>query len=530
MSFDISKINQKHRDVIKSICNPISNVYKTLDYSKLNRQLDLLNDWKEKEGLGTIEATTGFGKTMLAIIAILRMNNSSPSYTTIVVVPNSNLYEDWCDPLIGYIRLFNLKNVRVFVVNSYTMNDRMYKCHLLILDEVHRYTNEDSEYFSTTLNITDYKYCMCLSATLDSDKRKFLEKYNLPIVGKITLAEAERNSWVSKSLIFNLSVELTSEDIPDFTKYNKRINKLMSCFDGDYELARACMSGENKKTKVRSLNLTLSGRGWREYVARSNGFNPVYDTKDHPFSPFNIKGKAFQLNWVTNKRKEFLYNAKNKYQTCLDVIKHLNYPKTIIFSETVEFATNLNKLLSNNGISSDEYHGQISSRVYHDHKVFATKTDKGYIDIHGKTYNTIYTLKKAYKGKLLELYSNKKLKKKIITDYNDDKINVLCTVKSLDEGFDSKKVGLAIIASGTSTPLRQIQRIGRAIRYVEGKTAYIVNLYVDDYEKEKGTVVKSQDLKWLISRQRGIPNSKINWVSNVKEINEKTANFKVVTL
>jgi superfamily II DNA or RNA helicase len=83
---------------------------------------------------------------------------------------------------------------------------------------------------------------------------------------------------------------------------------------------------------------------------------------------------------------------------------------------------------------------------------------------------------------------------------------VLCTARALDEGFDVRDIEVAVVCSATSKQRATIQRNGRALRFVEGKTAKIINLYI------KGT----QDETWLKRRQKGETN--IRWIENIDEI------------
>lgn len=53
---------------------------------------------------------------------------------------------------------------------------------------------------------------------------------------------------------------------------------------------------------------------------------------------------------------------------------------------------------------------------------------------------------------------------KILTDYRDNRYNVLLTTRMTDEGYNLPDIDLAIIFSGNSTDRQIIQRIGRVLR------------------------------------------------------------------
>ena len=96
-------------------------------------------------------------------------------------------------------------------------------------------------------------------------------------------------------------------------------------------------------------------------------------------------------------------------------------------------------------------------------------------------------------------YSSKmpaKKRQQALEQFNTGKARIINTARALDEGFDVPGVELAIISSGSSSPRQDVQRTGRAIRFVEGKVGYIVNLYMPD----------TQDEKWMRKRQKNSTN------------------------
>lgn len=221
-----------------SISGDIS-LTKKIDQSKLLRQLQIFQEFRRLKGKCYVEACTRFGKTMIAIIAIKRMTLKNSHATTNVIVPAEHLHNDWVKE-DGHINTFNLKNVNVYIVNSYVLSDIQWECDFLVLDEVHRYANNDSQYFSTTLRRTNYKYVLGLSATLDREKREFLANHGLNRAGIVTLQEAERKSWVAKHYMYNLELELTSKEDKEAYKLIQDIyDTTFEKFNRDWHLASA---------------------------------------------------------------------------------------------------------------------------------------------------------------------------------------------------------------------------------------------------------------------------------------------------
>src|SRR6185369_10903543 len=182
-----------------------------LDPIRLARQEKGFNLWRKgkeingitKPATGVLEYPTGFGKTYLIVLALRFMNEKHPDWFALGIVPTTKLYEDWMGYkdstgkfINGHIQNHNLKNVRIFVINTYVKH-KNWEADLLFIDEIHRICNEDSQFFSTTLNITKYKFLLGCSATLSKKEKEFLAKFNIPICDTITEQEAQSHGWIA---------------------------------------------------------------------------------------------------------------------------------------------------------------------------------------------------------------------------------------------------------------------------------------------------------------------------------------------
>ena len=94
----------------------------------------------------------------------------------------------------------------------------------------------------------------------------------------------------------------------------------------------------------------------------------------------------------------------------------------------------------------------------------------------------------------------KKEKEAALEQFRNDDINILCSTKALNQGFDIPNANTGIICGITSKSLSMIQRIGRLIRYQEGKIGNVYILYVEN----------SQEEKWLKNSVKTLDN--INWL------------------
>lgn len=107
-----------------------------------------------------------------------------------------------------------------------------------------------------------------------------------------------------------------------------------------------------------------------------------------------------------------------------------------------------------------------------------------------ETFSTVY-----HSGK------TKKQKEQALKEFRSGDKPVLCSTKALNQGFDVADATMAVICGLTSKSLTMIQRVGRIVRYQEGKVGQIFILYVKD----------SQEEKWLKSSVKNLDN--VTWLT-----------------
>ena len=98
-------------------------------------------------------------------------------------------------------------------------------------------------------------------------------------------------------------------------------------------------------------------------------------------------------------------------------------------------------------------------------------------------------------------YHSKKTKKQkelALDSFRDGSINVLCSTKALNQGFDVPDANMGIICGITSKSLSMIQRVGRLIRFKEDKIGEIIILYVADSQEEKWLKNAVKDLSNVV--------------------------------
>ena len=171
---------------------------------------------------------------------------------------------------------------------------------------------------------------------------------------------------------------------------------------------------------------------------------------------------------------------RNKNATAGDKQKAVMFYRAIrIRKQIVDFAENkINKF----------------KEIYEENKDKRILVFGGANDFTDKLCNSIAPNAMSYHSK-----KTKKQKELALESFKDGSINVLCSTKALNQGFDVPDANMGIICGITSKSLSMIQRVGRLIRFKEDKIGNIIILYVAD----------SQEEKWLKNAVKNLKN--INW-------------------
>ena len=476
-----------------------------INKDKLLRQVTIIDKWVESKGRGALLACTGFGKTWVGLFVIYFMNRLFPECKTNIIVPTKKLYDQW----LNYIDTFYLVNCNVYVVNTYTMSDKMHECDLLIPDETHYYLSDNARFFNKVISKTKYRFCLPLSATLDKKEKEILTKLKCPVIEEITLDEGIKRGYVSPFYLINFGITLSEREYGEYEKINEIHNSNYAKFnyfedpEHNYQLAMACTKGNNKKASVGGE--FMFAYQWRRWYALEMGWDDEDD--EHEWSPRSISQYAGLWIQATKKRKDYIFNHQSKIDASRKIIDLFNR-STIVFSESIDFSDKLDGLL---GEKSRVYHSKIQSKTVKQNEIKYRKTLKGAKVFASKVDGVIGTLTED--GYPITYSKDvkigvKKQKEENVALFELGKIDVLCTVKALNAGFDVEGIELGVITSGLSKWRDFIQRVGRAIRFVPGKTAIFIDMYIKN----------TKDEFLLKRRQSELKTVKPIWIDNFEKL------------
>lgn len=283
------------------------------------RQEECRQKWIKNKCVGTIVASTGFGKTRVGINCIKTVLAKYPSMKVIIIVPTLALKEQWSGIILDYKLSYNCE---VIVAN--TAIKHTYKCDILVVDEIHRCAAETLKYVFSTVG---YKYVLGLTATFErlDGKHELLKKY-CPVIDEITLIESQFQGWVSDYKEYQVILDV--DDISKYEEMDKEFTKHFEFFDFDWNLVSKCVGKFGPKYRAM----------YRDSICNMVGDNSIEKRKE----VFNqITYHATALMRIVQSRKSFINNHPKKIEIAQKIIKARANAKIITFSNSIAMAESI---------------------------------------------------------------------------------------------------------------------------------------------------------------------------------------------
>lgn len=453
-----------------------------IDENKLARQKLGVDLWFNNKCNGIFNYHTGVGKTFTAFLCIKRLETIQKG-VYVIAVPGKELEKQWKDKIKNSFPKNLVERIIVKTAHSLLLENLTYEVDTYIIDEIHEFSTEERE---KLLNKSIIKFTNFIGLTASADDKNFRKilKY-FKVIDTISAEEAKEKGYVAEFIEYNLGLHLTEKEKEAYKALTEIISKHLPKFQNNLDYAQKVLSGGKDQNGV-----YYSGAGWAWALAQKNGWKPNLNLNienhrliDNLWNPSNFIGYAKSLINAIRGRKNLLCNAKAKYNTVLELLNKFNNVKTIIFSESTDFADKVGKILNDNKHPTVVYHSNLKST-----KMASPKTGKFIV-----------------MGKI-------RLKKLALEKIKSGKARVLSTAKSLDRGLDVVDLRMGITASGTQNSTQYKQRNGRAGRKEEGIFADLPVLLINLY------IVDTQDEIWLENRQSKA-NHKPIVVNSVEEIN-----------
>ena len=443
---------------------------------------------------------TGLGKTLIALMLTIERMKQFPGEKVLMLAPTKplveqhlNSFKEHLPDLFGDIQMFtgelNAQKRKkiwqtadiIFSTPQCIANDLKKKLYdlkevcLLVEDEAHRcvknydYNYVAQEYLKQSMN----PRVVGLTASPGGDLKKIKE-----ICKNLSINEVElrtRESLDVEKYLQELTFNKIEVSFPkDFEEIRSLLNRLLRGYLDSLKLG-GFLHGPENKIALLELQKKLSSQLARNFKSRSS------------YVAISDCAQAIKLSHAlelleTQTLESFFKYLKNLYEQATKN-QSKGVVKLVARKEFTIIYTLTNELLTRN-----IEHPKIQKTIEliqnrQDSKTIIFTQFRDTASIIAKNLNKIPKIKaKIFVGqtKKQDTGLSQKEQKKIIEEFKENKINVLCATSIGEEGLDIPEVGSVIFYEPVGSAIRSIQRRGRTARLNKGELIILITKNTKD--------------------------------------------------
>ena len=429
-------------------------------------QQQAFENWKNNGQKGLFAMATGTGKTITALNCLLEIYKSKKYYKAIILVPTITLVEQWEKEC----RKFNFGNI-VKVCSKYS--NWKQDIDRLKLEEEFETSSDGVSY------IIIATYASFSKDVLFNEINSFRSK----TLGRTLFIADEAHNMGAKRILDKIQgiryarrIGLSATPERQFDdKGNKAISEFFcseSKYTFEYNMREAIENGALCRYYYYPHVVHLTDTEMVEYMRISDRLCKFFNNNSGTFTKYDDIVKRLLM-----KRKRVIHKAENKKEVFLSILQ-----------ERFKEKGNLKYTFV--------YVPEGSLPDYQTHEIFECAdylpddidTDR-LIDEYSLIVRSISdsTTVKKFVSETIE-------RDKVIADFTNGDLEVLTSMKCLDEGVDIPRSELAIFCASTGNPRQFIQRRGRILRYHPDKpfaiihdlvVAPLVNSSAENYTMER---------------------------------------------
>lgn len=482
---EISELLVQEEQLLKKKMSLISNPKLKKTINKLFKDIDIIRrtprfpnggeprpyqktayeNWVTNNYKGIFAMATGTGKTITSLNCLLEIYKNTGYYKTLILVPTMSLVEQWEKECGKFNFIENI--IKVYSLNNWQ-------------SELSRLE---------TLKLLNKDFSFVIIATYSSFlTKKFQSQFKELPENTLIIADECHNlgspSILKKLNSIHLQKRVGLSATPE-RQYQEEINNSIREFFGEkpennYTFSYSMEDAIKKEPKAlcpyryypQVVHLTDSE--FQEYVD--------YTRRIVAMHPKSEEEKEI-YNRLCIARQRIIHKAKNK----LDVFKSIlqeEYSKRKNLKYTLVYVP---EGLADEDVIFDAIKTDILEE---------TDADRNLLNLYTRTIGELFedVTVKQFIGS-----TTSDDRKKILYDFSKGNLQIITSMKCLDEGIDVPRSELAIFCASTGNPRQFIQRRGRVLRLSDGKDeAVIYDLVVvpdpsgDDslFKTEQGEVAK----------------------------------------
>jgi superfamily II DNA or RNA helicase len=398
-------------------------------------QKQAFEKWKKNSQKGLFAMATGTGKTITSLNCLLEINNRCGYYMAIILVPTITLVNQWEDEC----RKFKFSRIiKVFSKNP-KWKERI---ELISMEEKMRKENEKPKSF------------IIISTYASFTREAVFEMLNSFDRRKVLLIADEAHNMGSPQILKKLDMIVYLRRIglsatPE-RQYEPEINDKIFSFFGakeqytfEYSMEEAIKNGVLCKYYYYPHMVRLTETEMEEYIDLSvkiskyfNYYKECFDKQDEVLKRLLLARKRI-IHKAQNKVGAFRAIMEDRFKEKGDLKYSLVYVPEGSKPDYIEDSDIFDK------------HEQIEDDAVSDHLIDVFTQIVSEIDKY-------VTVKRFVSGQADRDY--------VLRDFASGKLQVLTSMKCLDEGVDVPRSEMAVFCASTGNPRQFIQRRGRVLR------------------------------------------------------------------
>ena len=410
-------------------------------------QKQAYENWKANGQKGLFAMATGTGKTLTSLNCLLNIYKKYHFYKALILVPTITLVEQWEEEC----QKFSFKHI--IKVSSRNPNWK---------------SEVDAIKLKEDFNVTDEEPSFIIIATYASFARESIFRELVNFSKKtcrqlLLIADEAHNMGAGRILdrlggvkfLRRIGLSATPKRQFDDTG-NHAILDFFGCHDGytfEYDMQEAIDNGFLCRYRYYPHLVRLNDSEMAEYMRISLQLAKFYNTDSKSFP----KSDDILMRLLL-KRKRIIHKAKNKEAIFREII-HNRYSETGNLKYTLVYVPE--------GAKPDDNTSDIFDTT-------ETVADDDYSDNLIDVYTQI--VQDVSKTTTVKKFTSAvKGRNEILDKYAKGEIEVLTSMKCLDEGVDVPRSEMAIFCASTGNPRQFIQRRGRILRKHPDKHLAIIH-------------------------------------------------------
>ena len=455
-STSIHKALEKAKDRLEAIIEKVKNTNNRKSTSTTSTpcfpypsgpreyQIAAFENWKSNKQKGLFAMATGTGKTITSLNCLLEIYKKSGCYKALILVPTITLVEQWEKECAK----FNFTNV-IKVCSKYSgWQTSLANIRMLEL------SNPD--------NKQSYIIISTYASFIRPDN--FIELNQLPKKRLLLVADEAHNMGGGRivkrlnDIKYLRRIGLSATPERQFDEDgNIRLMDFFGCdnsYTFEYSMEEAIKKGALCKYYYYPHLVKLTDDEMAEYVELSYRIAKIINREDDDSKEI--------LKRLLLKRKQIIHKARNKKDVFRNILKeHLD--KTGTLKYTLVYVPEGNK--------PDDYTADIFDSYD------TIKDDEDTVHLINEYTSIVRDLN--HHIVVRQFTSESSDRDAMLKDFANGSIDVLTSMKCLDEGVDVPRSELAIFCASTGNPRQFIQRRGRVLRtHKEKRFAVIHDLVV----------------------------------------------------